>query len=1204
MARLESQAAGGYWPTPEHLLPRIARLFQRKGYASIVDPCCGEGAAVLEMSKLIPQVSEMESWQPVTIFGCEMEASRAAAAHVIRNSTILHGDAFQVVWESANASLLYLNPPYDQDREFGRLEERFLRRFVDVLGSSGSLCFVVPATSLAASAKTLAENFEDLRCWRFPDEDYAAFKQVVLIGRKRPVGFSAQVERTVLEWSVNGEALPTLPEAIPDPLLLVSTGYGGDVYGWRLADMDIKGIVARYAPFHHRGRQITDLLPASLQDIMLRTYPVAVPPRPAHIASGIAAGVFNGSRIDPNTPNLNPLLVKGCFDREFRTVETKTNKTGEITGYVQVQQPKLRVTVLDLETFQYHTLPETGVAEPTKTSELSISSLLSYYGPSLMTAMERQCPISFDPRRDKGGPLPESPRKLFRAQANAVHALVKLLGGPGIPVAKRRGRSAILLGEIGSGKSSTALQTARASGSTRTLVLCPPHLLQSWTNELAATAPGIRAVVLEDPADIDSLVGTDNFCAILSRERAKLSHGLESVKGQCPRCGTPVPNGDLAKKRAHCEHQTIRPSNVIASTALDMAGYLSRVSPDSPYLHFLNGRMDELRKKRPAIPYIPYNGDCSAAIAALVENEVPVQSMLQILIGLNHPDLTFQVLSAYVDSTTYWDNRVGHVAALIYNDPRCIELLQRCANEKESWNRYSFTNALKNCEDLRDGRTLSINMFGNVYVADGTVMVDGVAAGSLKFFERAVGLMVSSGTWKRSKPCGEALYQAVPEPRRVALADYIQRRHSQLFDFLILDECHELTSENAAQSAAASRLQGMKLPTIRMTGTIMNGYADSLFTTMWATSPEFRAEFPRDARSKYIDRYGYRKQLVDAKEKADTSIEYGANSDRILKSGKVIGQAPGVLPLFLLRHLLAYSVTLHKSDLAIDLPECTQEIVKVTASDEQLRKFDIVRSALVQRMTADRFETDRSGRLMGQLAELPSYLDRMTRDTGNAEHGRWVVQYPETLQNEIVCSEDPIDTIDPMPKEVAMLDRLEAELAEGRNVMVFAWHIQLLPRLARLIEARVGEKAPILYAEKVAPSKRQDWIDREIIKKKRRILVCNPVAIQTGLNNLVHFSTQLWMENPACNPNTFRQAGGRIDRIGQKLPTRIVSYVYDGTIQVNMQDLLASKVAVATATDGLDPESALRAAGVGDDTYLAALSVGKHLWQLLNGDEV
>jgi hypothetical protein len=58
--------------------------------------------------------------------------------------------------------------------------------------------------------------------------------------------------------------------------------------------------------------------------------------------------------------------------------------------------------------------------------------------------------------------------------------------------------------------------------------------------------------------------------------------------------------------------------------------------------------------------------------------------------------------------------------------------------------------------------------------------------------------------------------------------------------------------------------------------------------------------------------------------------------------------------------------------------------------------------------------------------------------------------------------------------------------------------------------------------------------------------------------------------------------------------------MYQDTLQVAMYDLLMKKVAVSVSTDGLDPESALIAAGVGEDTYMAGLSIGKQLWKMMN----
>lgn len=264
-------------------------------------------------------------------------------------------------------------------------------------------------------------------------------------------------------------------------------------------------------------------------------------------------------------------------------------------------------------------------------------------------------------------------------------------------------------------------------------------------------------------------------------------------------------------------------------------------------------------------------------------------------------------------------------------------------------------------------------------------------------------------------------------------------------------------------------------------------------------------------------------------------------------------------------------------------------------------RFLRLQRCLVDRIKKDQFSEELAGKLFGQLAELPSYLDRSTQDTGNTQSGDYVICYPESVGGDTVGEQEAFPASLVLPKEQWMVDRVKQELAEGRNVMVFSWHVSLLPRLAAMIEEAIGEKVPILYATKVPTAKRQEWITKQVVQKRARVMVTNPVAIQTGLNNLVHFATEIWMENPACNPIIYRQATGRVDRIGQRVETRILFPIYAGTLQVHLHDLLMQKVAVSTATDGLDPESALLASGVGPDEFMTGLSIGKQLWAMLSG---
>jgi hypothetical protein len=1234
MARLASVAIGGYFPTPRHLIPRIAPLVSAhlsdEARVSYLDPCAGDGEAILALLKLTCKSKNYE------LFACEMESSRFEAlqtacsqvSYALRKD-LIEGDAFCATFKrESGISLLYLNPPYDFDRVHGRLENKFLQRFTETLAYQGVLLFVVPYYALKSSAQELATHYDNVSCFKFPDKDFATFKQVVLFAtrveqRLQPnVAIQAQVERYAA-----GEDLRELPYFGAKPLaVLPSTDrYSHGLSNWAQRPVDVAGLLKKITPWSYSGRNgaratVPGILPdLPLDQLMLRTYPVATPPRPAHIASGIASGIFNGSMVKPDDKKLPALLVKGVFNQEYRTVEEKTNKDGDVTGLIQVQQPKLVVTVLDLTTYRYHKLGNdgnfTGAIET-----LSVSSLLKHYGTSLMRVMEEQCPVLYDPRRDRHLiPLAPTARQPFTAQADAARALVALLGGPGLSLKQRQGKSGFLLGEIGSGKSTVALVVSKTVGAKRPLIICPPHLLKSWADEIAAVLPQAQIRVLTTITDLESLASDSSeqtIISVLSRETAKLGHGWESVGDVCPKCGALTPRGeDHAKKRSRCKAQSLIGRGPIGSAVRRFAHYLKRYRPkDDTLANLLRGRWDvrsiewhkDHEQEFEGLP-AGFLDETIQQLKGFVETEGYADEPLRralgwCLVAAYDESKIADLADFFLSRSPYSDQEYGR--QLLYllrpGSERQTELVER--RRKTTTSYYSpWVGFEKSVEDAQKGSSY-IKLVDLVISWEGFALtVGGVEPNSLEASCRALRSLTARSGLYWGKECGEFLFQAVPEPRRVALAKHIQDRFKHTFDFLVLDEAHEYSSDLAAQTKSAQRLIGLKLPTILMTGSVMNGYAESLFMSMWACSPAFRDEFSRDDKQRFIDRYGYRKRLLtDRKEDDEASIAFGSMSDRVTTTSRIIGNAPGILPLFLLRHLLPISVTLHKSDLALDLPECIQERHLIEPDPELKRRYDTLKAALAARIKKDQFDSKLAGKLFGQLAELPSYLDRATNDTGNNEHGDYSIRYPESVGGDVVATQPGLPADSPLNKERWMLECVERELAEGRNVMVFSWHVSLLPRIAGLLSELVGKKVPILYADKVPTGKRQEWISKNVVAKNARVMVCNPVVVQTGLNNLVHFSTEIWLENPMCNPIVYRQATGRVDRIGQEKETRILFPIYKGTLQEQLHDLLMHKVTVSTATDGLDPESSLLASGVGPDDFLTGLSIGKQLWAMMS----
>jgi len=1260
--RPQALAIAGYYPTPEHLTPVIAGLFERPrgGHIIAVDPCAGEGKAVLDFLECLCEDSG--SKEGAILYACEMEATRHEGLNrafyhrgnsSLSKGVIALGDAFNMTWERysnakdvGGASVLWLNPPYDSVG--GRLEEKFLARFLSTLAYGGYLVYILPFYALKDSAETLGRHFEAIECFRFPEGDWEAYKQVVLIGRRHPEFFEADlsVKERVLRWASSPEGLPVLGEESRSYLLRTySTNYEGGFAKWEIQPLDLQGILSKVRPWMQSDRSgtyspIPGIIPeVPLTELMTRNYPMAMPPRPAHIAAGIAAGVFNGARIEPNDPKsrLPDLLVKGSFDREFRTIDEKTNKDGETVGLIQVQQPKLVTTVLDLSNSTYHTItPSTEETNVSAVKDMTMADLLARYGRGMMRVMLQHCPVLHDPSRPGDNfPLPTLPRRLYSAQETAARASIRLLGGLDCAPKYRKGKAAFVLGEIGSGKTTVAMMVAEAIKSKRVLVMCPPHLLQGWADQIATVLPWVKVVVLTDVTDVQKLASDTSdktIIAILSRETAKLGHALASVKGTCPKCGNRLADVDFAKKRETCDYQKLIAKTPLGKEMLKLASFLLPLFPTrQDVAQFARTRFAAKRaaiynkraKENPGYLNEVWANTDDAPLRAIAvrlsellkngikEAQVP---LMHLLAGLDDTELTSNLAREFYDLSLveYSDygasDELRKVAVemtflLPINSEAQQSLVQELRDKREFTTYYSpwqgHANRITNLTDKHE-KDYWAGDFGN---KDGILTYKEIPIDGFAHFPEALRALYPVSEIKWSQKCGERLYQSVPEPRRYPLATYIAKRHPKLFDLLVLDEGHEYATDGSAQERSAHRLTALGLPTLNMTGTIMNGFAESLFTNMWALSPKFREEFARDESARFVDRYGYRKRLVEQKNEDNKVVTYGSVTDRVETSERFIGNAPGVLPLFLLRHLLGMAVTIHKADLAVDIPKCNEIRVEIEPSAKQRSEYERLQTALMTQIRKDRFEKDLSGKLFGALSELPSFLDRCTNDVGNVELNIFEVAYPESIGGGLVAASDglPADVI--LPKEEWMLAKVKEELSAGRNVMVFAWHVNLLPRLAKLIEAHTGEKCPILNPNKVATGKRQDWIDREIVKKKRRVMVVNPVAIQTGLNNLVYFATEIWMQNPAVNPVIYRQAVGRVDRIGQVKETQIFFPVYANTPQTDLYELLMHKVAVSMQTDGLDNESMLVAAGIGSNE-LAGLTVGRYLWKILSANEL
>jgi len=219
MARLASKERMGFYPTPIALGEVIASYVKSTPGGWGFDPCCGEGLFLEKLGSL---------WNTDTL-GVEIHServqearhrlSRAVDADFLTGIKASHGQ-FRYCWN---------NPPYDYD-DGVRTEMKF-NEAMHYVCKSGWYGWCVPGSILNKRvARSMSSRLSETTVWRFPDPDYEAFGQVVLMGlvRGKPSKDIEQYER-LCELFEDVSVLPVL-ELQENPLYSLPAPPQGKFY--------------------------------------------------------------------------------------------------------------------------------------------------------------------------------------------------------------------------------------------------------------------------------------------------------------------------------------------------------------------------------------------------------------------------------------------------------------------------------------------------------------------------------------------------------------------------------------------------------------------------------------------------------------------------------------------------------------------------------------------------------------------------------------------------------------------------------------------------------------------------------------------------------------------------------------------------------------------------------------------------------------
>lgn len=512
MARLASVAKAGYYPTPERVTEWIGNHLRRDSEGGrLLDPCAGEGTAASYVAGLF----QLES------YGVELDYERATQASY-KMDHIIADDVDMAKISREAFELLWLNPPYDA-LQGKRLEHKFLTHCTPFLAPDGILIFIVPQHVIGAKvAGYLARNYHSLRAYRFPDPEYAEFRQIVVFGVKRAAASDdADAEQEMLHRACAG-TLPALDETpdeerqylIPAPRP-VSDFY---FYAKNLSDAEMIALMAE------SGACTTTAWQEHFDpETELDSFRPLMRLKQGHLISLIAAGYVQNIRLERGDESI---LVKGRTYK--KQVENEDEETKRVTDTFVTE-----LVVLDLKTGEFEHIDDTRklTAFSEKWNSLLLQQVLDSYPPVYNMDYETALPPEKVQRLNRLSAHRRLPRRnicgLFEAQKHVATALYLLL---------KKQKSVVLVGEMSTGKTtiSTALAALMGKDAHPVFVMCPAHLVAKWKREILEILPGSYVEIVERIADVARFARTVQALppermafAICSKEMAKLGSGTE-----------------------------------------------------------------------------------------------------------------------------------------------------------------------------------------------------------------------------------------------------------------------------------------------------------------------------------------------------------------------------------------------------------------------------------------------------------------------------------------------------------------------------------------------------------------------------------------------------------------------------------------------------------------------------------------------------
>src|SRR6266496_1304091 len=437
------------------------------------------------------------------------------------------------------------------------------------------------------------------------------------------------------------------------------------------------------------------------------------------------------------------------------------------------------------------------------------------------------------------------------------------------------------------------------------------------------------------------------------------------------------------------------------------------------------------------------------------------------------------------------------------------------------------------------------------------VIVDESRLTIAEFEKVKIAETVESRGDKACRPIHSALWQADSDKiRRMAPIEFIGRYMPGWFDYAICDEIHQLAGDTA-QGNALGTLSSCTDRIVGLTGTLLGGYADDLFNTLFRLEArrmkEHGYEWGPTGRSSFTQDYGVLETI--------TKIEPANNRCSKAKTTSMVRRKPGASPLLFGEFLMQLCAFVFLEDISGELPPYEETYLSVPMDPLMMAAYRELEDAIRQALKEHRGNRSVLSTMLNTLLLYPDHpyglgtLYCKEFDQEVKRNVRFVIAETQDLPEEQLHS-----------KERKLIEEIKKELGGGSRCQVFAVYTQRHDVTARLqrILSNEGIRTAVLRAS-VDTSKRETWYARQI-KEGVQVVISHPKLVETGLD-LLDFPTIIFYES-GYSLHTLRQASRRSWRIGQRRPVRVKFLCYEGTMQTACLRLMGKKLLVALTMEG------------------------------------